>query len=63
VGAVKVNNEKLWEMAKVDGTIRGFSIEGFFAERATQRPKEQIAEELKAARKLLEIKKAIIENE
>ena len=64
VGAVKVNNEKLWEMAKVDGSIRGFSIEGFFAERA-QRPKEPIAEdlteELSAAKKLLEIKQALIE--
>lgn len=64
VGAVKVNNEKLWEMAKVDGSIKGFSIEGFFAEKA-QRPKEPIAEdlaeELSAAKKLLEIKQALIE--
>ena len=64
VGAVKVNNEKLWEMAKVDGSIKGFSIEGFFAEKA-QRPKEPIAEdlaaELSAAKKLLEIKEALIQ--
>ncbi len=64
VGAVKVNNPKLWEMAKVDGTIKGFSIEGFFAERA-QRPKEPIAEELEtelsAAKKLLKIKQTLIE--
>lgn len=66
VGAVKVNNEMLWKMAKEEGTIRGFSIEGFFAEKA-QRPKEPIAEnldeleELSAAKKLLEIKQALIE--
>ena len=48
-------------MAKVDGTIRGFSIEGFFAERASQTPNEPIAEELEAAKKLLEIKQALIE--
>tara|TARA_X000001382_G_scaffold130381_1_gene125042 strand:+ start:3411 stop:4043 length:633 start_codon:yes stop_codon:yes gene_type:complete len=64
VGAVKVNNEKLWEMAKVDGSIKGFSIEGFFAEKA-QRPKEQISEdlaaELSAAKKLLKIKQALLE--
>lgn len=64
VGAVKVNNEKLWEMAKVDGSIKGFSIEGFFAEKA-QRPPEPIAEdlaaELSAAKKLLKIKEALIE--
>ena len=34
VGAVKVENEELWKMAKVDGTIKGFSIEGFFEEKA-----------------------------
>jgi len=61
VGAVKVNNEELWKMAKVDGSIKGFSIEGFFAERA-ERPNEPIGEELKAARKLLEIQKFIKEN-
>ena len=64
VGAVKVYNEQLWQMAKVDGSIRGFSIEGFFAEKA-QRPKEPIAEdfsrELNAAFKLLKIKQSLIE--
>ena len=64
VGAVKVNNEKLWEMAKVEGSIQGFSIEGFFAERATDRPKEQIEEdlssEIEAGLKLLEIKQSIV---
>ena len=64
VGAVKVNNEKLWEMAKVEGSIRGFSIEGYFAERATDRPKEQIEEdlsaEIEAGLKLLEIKQSIV---
>jgi hypothetical protein len=52
-------------MAKVEGSIRGFSIEGYFAERATDRPKEQIEEELEtelsAAKKLLRIKQALIE--
>ena len=64
VGAVRVNNEKLWEMAKVEGSIRGFSIEGYFAERATDRPKEQIEEdlsaEIEAGLKLLEIKQSIV---
>lgn len=61
VGAVKVNNEELWKMAKVEGSIKGFSIEGFFAERA-ERPNEPISEELKASRKLLEIQKFIKDN-
>ena len=34
VGAMKIENEELWKMAKVDGTIKGFSIEGFFEEKA-----------------------------
>ena len=67
VGAVKVNNEKLWEMAKVEGSIKGFSIEGYFAERATDRPKEQIEEdlssEIEAGLKLLEIKQSIVKSQ
>jgi hypothetical protein len=59
VGAVKVENEQLWKMAKVDGTIKGFSIEGFFAEKID---KKDTSEELKASRKLLEIQKFIKEN-
>jgi hypothetical protein len=59
VGAVKVENEQLWKMAKVDGTIKGFSIEGFFAEKVD---KKDTSEELKASRKLLEIQKFIKEN-
>ena len=59
VGAVKVENEDLWKMAKVDGTIKGFSIEGFFAEKVD---KKDTSEELKASRKLLEIQKFIKEN-
>ena len=34
VGAMKIENEELWKMAKVDGTIKGFSIEGYFEEKA-----------------------------
>lgn len=59
VGAVKVENEDLWKMAKVDGSIKGFSIEGFFAEKVD---KKDTSEELKASRKLLEIQKFIKEN-
>ena len=66
VGTIKVDNEKIWELAKVDGVIRGFSIEGFFSDRA-ERPKEQIEEnlnkEIEAGLELLQIKKALIEDE
>lgn len=64
VGAVKVENEELWKMAKVDGTIKGFSIEGFFEEKANN-PKVKEAElkaEVIAGLELLKIKKTIIEN-
>ena len=66
VGSIKVDNEKIWELAKVEGVIRGFSIEGFFADKA-ERPNEQIEEnletEIQAGLELLQIKKELIEDE
>lgn len=66
VGSIKVDNDKIWELAKVEGVIRGFSIEGFFADKA-ERPNEQIEEnletEIQAGLELLQIKKELIEDE
>ena len=45
VGSVKVNNDKIWnEFVKTD-KVKGFSIEGYFADKM-ERPKESIDEEL-----------------
>jgi hypothetical protein len=59
-GTIKVNNEEIWNNFVKTGKVKGFSIEGYFAEKA-ERPKEVIEEELSAGYKLLEIKQALIE--
>ena len=45
VGSVKVNNDKIWNEFVKTGKVKGFSIEGFFADRM-ERPKEEIKEDL-----------------
>ena len=40
VGAVKVNNDKIWEEFVKTGKVKGFSIEGYFADKM-ERPKDQ----------------------
>jgi len=59
-GTIKVNNSDIWEQFVKTGKVKGFWIEGYFAEKG-ERPNEQIEEELSAAYKLLEIKQALIE--
>ena len=41
VGAVKVNNEQIWQEFVKTGKVKGFSIEGYFADKM-ERPKEAI---------------------
>jgi hypothetical protein len=41
VGAVKVNNDKIWDEFVKTGKVKGFSIEGYFADKM-DRPKEAI---------------------
>ena len=45
VGSMKVNNDKIWNEFVKTGKVKGFSIEGFFADRM-ERPKEEIKEDL-----------------
>ena len=45
VGSVKVNNDKVWDSFVKTKKIKGFSIEGYFADRM-ERPKEEIKEDL-----------------
>ena len=63
VGSMKVYNDEVWQEYVKTGMVKGFSIEGYFADKA-ERPKEQIKDELKeieAGKKLLQIKKSLIE--
>ena len=40
VGSVKVNNEKIWNDFVKTGAVKGFSIEGYFADKM-ERPKDK----------------------
>jgi len=67
VGAVKVNNEQIWNEFVKTGKVKGFSIEGYFADKM-ERPKESIKDELAKieeaeAEYLLAEVKAIIKND
>ena len=42
MGAVKVNNDEVWNDYVKTGKVKGFSIEGYFADRM-ERPKESVA--------------------
>ena len=44
-GTVKVDNQEIWNEYVKTGKVKGFSIEGYFADKA-ERPKEAIPEEL-----------------
>lgn len=63
-GTLKVNNDDVWTNFVKTGKVKGFSIEGYFAEKI-ERPqetiKEDLSQEVEAGYKLLEIKQALIE--
>jgi hypothetical protein len=64
MGTVKVNNEQVWEEFVKTGKVKGFSIEGYFADKM-ERPKESLKEELteeKQAEELLSKIKNILTN-
>ena len=67
VGSVKVNNDEVWNSFVKTGKVRGFSIEGYFADRM-ERPKESIKDDLakieeEEAEYLLSQVTAILKNE
>lgn len=67
VGSVKVNNDEVWNSFVKTGKVKGFSIEGYFADKM-ERPKESIKDELAAieeaeAEYLLKQITAIIKND
>ena len=68
VGSVKVNNDQIWNEFVLTGKVKGFSIEGYFADKM-ERPNDQtIKDELaqieeEEAEYLLSEIKAIIKND
>ena len=45
MGAVKVNNEEIWNEYVRTNKVKGFSIEGYFADKM-ESPKEEIKEDM-----------------
>jgi hypothetical protein len=45
MGAVKVNNDEIWQEYVKTNKVKGFSIEGYFADKM-ERPKDKIDENL-----------------
>jgi hypothetical protein len=63
MGSVKVNNDEIWNDYVKTGKVKGFSIEGYFADKMP-RPKESIEESLseQQAEELLNAIKSIVSN-
>ena len=63
VGSVKVYNDEIWNEYVKTGLVKGFSIEGYFADKA-ERPKEktkdELSQEIEAGKKLLKIKQDLV---
>tara|TARA_R110002012_G_scaffold3745_2_gene17558 strand:+ start:1071 stop:1664 length:594 start_codon:yes stop_codon:yes gene_type:complete len=53
MGAVKVNNDEIWQEYVKTNKVKGFSIEGYFADKM-ERPKEKIKEDLSKDEKTLQ---------
>tara|TARA_R110002012_G_C11510956_1_gene598402 strand:- start:223 stop:831 length:609 start_codon:yes stop_codon:yes gene_type:complete len=62
MGAVKVNNDEIWSEYVSTNKVKGFSIEGFFADKM-ERPKESIKEDMSQDEKLLNKIKNILTDE
>ena len=53
MGAVKVNNNEIWNEYVKTNKVKGFSIEGYFADKM-EKPKEKIKEDMSKEDKILE---------
>tara|TARA_B110000908_G_C10081457_1_gene369765 strand:- start:230 stop:829 length:600 start_codon:yes stop_codon:yes gene_type:complete len=63
MGSVKVNNDKIWNEYVKTGKVKGFSIEGYFADKM-ERPKDSVGlSEEKTSAKILNEIKGILTNE
>ena len=63
MGAVKVNNDQIWEEFVKTGKVKGFSIEGYFADKM-ERPKEPVNDfEEEEATEMLSVIRSIIKED
>ena len=59
MGSVKVDNDEVWNDYVKSGKVKGFSIEGYFADKL-ERPNEELKEDLSAEEKVIdELKKLL----
>tara|TARA_R110000851_G_scaffold183607_1_gene332884 strand:+ start:331 stop:909 length:579 start_codon:yes stop_codon:yes gene_type:complete len=56
MGSVKCDNDEVYKMAK-DGKVRGFSIEGYFADKIEKKPKQELSVNDKKLNELKELLK------
>tara|TARA_R110001606_G_scaffold293290_1_gene441101 strand:- start:807 stop:1415 length:609 start_codon:yes stop_codon:yes gene_type:complete len=62
MGAVKVNNDEIWKEYVKTNKVKGFSIEGYFADKM-ESPKENIKEEMSKDDKIINEIKNILTSE
>jgi hypothetical protein len=62
MGAVKVNNDEIWQEYVKTNKVKGFSIEGYFADKM-ERPKEKIKEDLSNDDKIIKEIVTILTNQ
>ena len=62
MGAVKVNNDEIWQEYVKTNKVKGFSIEGYFADKM-ERPKEKIKEDLSNEDKIIKEIVTILTNQ
>lgn len=61
MGAIKVNNDVIWEDYVKTGQVKGFSIEGYFVDKLVQEDKEEdLSEEIEIGLALLKIKAELL---
>jgi hypothetical protein len=59
MGSVKVENDEIWNDYVKTGKVKGFSIEGYFADKM-ERPNEELKEDLSAEEKVIEELKKLL---
>ena len=59
MGSVKVDNDEIWNDYVKTGKVKGFSIEGYFADKL-ERPNEELKEDLSAEEKVIEELKKLL---
>jgi hypothetical protein len=62
VGTVKVNNDVIWNDYIKTGIVKGFSIEGYFADLKHNNEEAELSKEIEAGLQLLTIKAELLKN-